>query len=278
MKEDFECSEYEPSEPGSVIKEAVVADEVEKDEVEGGIGDFGDYEDLFEEAKVSYDYVKDPLPEEELDKTNKEFWEIYKEVGDPPKMQVLQYAIPLVTRRSSEVNAAIRTMILKIKAEGFPVVRCHSDRARELTSDSLRAWLVERDILPTTGEGQAPQQNGRAEAVVKSLKGRAKQLLYASDLPRQLWPMAMTYAAFAQREMVFNRAKSLLPFGTPNTYSYEGLWGWWEARPELRWARAVMSGQLKIFLVAVLFGLMRVAMLLQFIFVHISWTQTIWLT
>ncbi|CAE7714237.1 unnamed protein product, partial [Symbiodinium necroappetens] len=187
MKEDFECSEYEPSEPGSVLKEGVVADADEKDEVEGGVGSFGDYEDLFEDVK------------EELDKTNKEFWETYKEVGDPFQMQVLQYAIPLVTRRSSEVNAAIRTMILKIKAEGFPVVRCHSDRARELTSDSLRAWLVERDILPTTGEGQAPQQNGRAEAVVKSLKGRAKQLLHATGLPRQLWPMAMTYAAFGGR-------------------------------------------------------------------------------
>ncbi|CAE7189867.1 TY5A [Symbiodinium sp. KB8] len=242
MKEDFECSEYEPSEPGSVIKEGVVADEVERDEVEGGIGDFGDYEDLFEEAKVGYDYVKDPLPEEELDKTNKEFWDVYKEVGDPPRMQVLQYAIPLVTRRSSEVNAAIRTMILKIKAEGFPVVRCHSDRARELTSDSLRAWLVERDILPTTGEGQAPQQNGRAEAVVKSLKGRAKQLLHASGLPRQLRPMAMTYAAFAQRETEFNRTKSLLPFGTPTHIRTKVYGAGGKHDLELRWAKGRYVG------------------------------------
>ncbi|CAE7467813.1 RE1 [Symbiodinium necroappetens] len=237
MKEDFECSEYEPSEPGSVLKEGVVTDEVERDEVEGGIGDFGDYEDLFEEAKVSYDYVKDPLPEEELDKTNKEFWDVYKEVGDPPQMQVLQYAIPLVTRRSSEVNAAIRTMILKIKAEGFPVVRCHSDRARELTSDSLRAWLVERDILPTTGEGQAPQQNGRAEAVVKGLKGR-----HASGLPRQLWPMAMTYAAFAQRETAFNRQKSLLPFGTPTHIRTKVYGAGGKHDLELRWAKGRYVG------------------------------------
>ncbi|OLQ10709.1 Retrovirus-related Pol polyprotein from transposon TNT 1-94 [Symbiodinium microadriaticum] len=242
MKEDFECSEYEPSEPGSVLKEGIVADAEEKDELEGGVGSFGDYEDLFEDLKVNHDYVKDPLPEEELDKTNKEFWETYKEVGDPFQMQVLQYAIPLVTRRSSEVNAAIRTMILKIKAEGFPVVRCHSDRARELTSDSLRAWLVERDILPTTGEGQAPQQNGRAEAVVKSLKGRAKQLLHATALPRQLWPMAMTYAAFAQRETTLSRAKDLLPFGTP-THIRTKVYGTGGRHDlELRWAKGRYVG------------------------------------
>ena len=118
-------------------------------------------------------------------------------------------------RRASEVNAAVRRMYLDVRADGCPVVRCHSDRARELCNATLRDWLREREVLPTTGEGQTPQRNGRAEATVKFLMSQAKMLLSTSGLPRAFWPLTMRYACWRHRETVFGRGSSIEAFGTP---------------------------------------------------------------
>ncbi|CAE7577689.1 RE1 [Symbiodinium sp. CCMP2456] len=128
----------------------------------------------------------EPFPEEDrmdLDQKNEDYCKMYKEVFD----QV-------------DVNAAMRRMYLQVRQEGHPITRVHSDRARELKSAALRQWLYEKDVWITTGESQTPQQNGRAEAMVRSVKRYAKVLLGASSLPRECWPLAMSYAAQRQRK------------------------------------------------------------------------------
>ena len=74
---------------------------------------------------------------------------------------------------------------------------------------------MQRDVLPTCGEAQVPQTNGRAEAAVKQAKKRTKTLLMSSGLPRVCWPWAMTYASFQQREFALGRANEVIPFGSP---------------------------------------------------------------
>ena len=101
---------------------------------------------------------------EELDRLNQDHNELVREVGDTPHYQELRFAVPMRSRRSSEVNSRVRLLYLQIWAEGQPVLRCHSDRALELRNRRLREWLSERGVLCTTGEAQSPQQNGRAEA------------------------------------------------------------------------------------------------------------------
>ncbi|CAE6911165.1 GIP [Symbiodinium sp. CCMP2592] len=49
--------------------------------------------------------------------------------------------------------------------------------------------------------------------VVKALKRRARTLLQSSGLPRSCWPLAMGYAAWAQREFALGRSGSVVPFG-----------------------------------------------------------------
>ena len=88
--------------------------------------------------------------------------------------QVLRFATPMVSRWTAEVHRAIQQLHFQLRAEGLPVVRVHSDRARELKTPQLCEWLAARDILQTTGEAQAPQTNGKAEQVVKQLKTRGK--------------------------------------------------------------------------------------------------------
>ena len=157
----------------------------------------------------------DPKDEEELKKSQERYDELMKGIGDTMEYQVLHYAIPLRTRLMKDVDVAVKTLYLQLRAEGLPVTRIHSDRARELRGADLRAWLVQRDVLPTCGEAQVPQTNGRAEAAVKQAKKRTKTLLMSSGLPRACWPWAMTYASFQQREFALGRANEVIPFGSP---------------------------------------------------------------
>ena len=100
-----------------------------------------------------------------------------------------------------------------LRQEGHPVVRVHSDRARELNSASLRQWLYEKDIWVIIGESHTPQQNGRAEAAVKLRKRYAKVLFDAGGLPREYWPLVMSYAAHRQRQPTLGQPYNDPPFG-----------------------------------------------------------------
>ena len=124
----------------------------------------GDQEEDFLEEQGPPEPPLDPEDQEDLDKSNKRFQDLYKEVGDAMEYQTLHFAIPIKTRLTPEVEDAVKSIYLQIRAEGLPVTRVHSDRARELRGSKLRSWLLHRDVLPTTGEAQAPQTNGRAEA------------------------------------------------------------------------------------------------------------------
>ena len=156
----------------------------------------------------------DPKDEEELKRSKERYDELMKGIGDTMEYQVLHYAVPLRTRLMKEVDVAVKALYLQLRAEGLPVTRIHSDRARELRGADLRAWLVQRDVLPTCGEAQVPQTNGRAEAAVKQAKKRTKTLLMAAGLPRTCWPWAMTYAAHQQREHALGRGGEVIPFGS----------------------------------------------------------------
>ena len=134
-------------------------------------------QDLFEKEGERREV---PLTQDEQDqdaKDNAKFAKVFKEVGDTMEYQVLDYAVPLKTRRTSEVLKAVQSLYLQLRAEGLPLMRIHSDRARELRTPQLREWLLERNVLQTTGEAQTPQSNGKAERAVKRLKTRAKTLL-----------------------------------------------------------------------------------------------------
>ena len=172
-------------------------------------------EEDFLEEQGPQDPPLEPEDQAELDASNARFQALYREIGDGVDYQTLHYAIPLKSRLMPDVEAAVKQMYLQIRSEGLPVTRVHSDRARELRGGNLRAWLLHRDILPTTGEAQAPQTNGRAEAGVKRAKTRTKTLLRAAGLDTCCWPSAMAFAAFQQRECALGRARNVIAFGSP---------------------------------------------------------------
>ncbi|CAE7553512.1 GIP [Symbiodinium sp. CCMP2592] len=89
---------------------------------------------------------------------------------------------------------AVQDLHIRIRALGLPVVRIHSDRAREFRVKQLRKWCRERDIYQTYTEGLAPAQNATAESHVKWLKSKARLHLQDAELDKELWPCAMKHA------------------------------------------------------------------------------------
>ena len=170
-------------------------------------------------AQMRRENLSELSPEEEaVDKEDNEHFEkIFKEVGDSMGYQVLHFAIPMETRRTQEVCGAVQRLYLQLRAEGLPLVRLHSDHARELRTPILRDLLRARDVLQTTGEAQSPESNRKAERIVKALKIRAKTLLRASGLPKTCWTLAMVFAVWQQRDCALGRGKQVLPFGAPQS-------------------------------------------------------------
>ncbi|CAE7212420.1 TY2B-DR3 [Symbiodinium microadriaticum] len=206
--------EYDIPESGVDLLELSGVDDLDDGH---GVGDveFGEDWDPMEEDPERRSY-KGPREDECAKKglSQEEFDRIYKEVDTNLDFDVVYVVRPLRTRTASEETAAVRELVLRLRAEGLHVGRVHSDRARELRVEPLRRWLLERGILSTYTEGQSPQSNGRAEAAVKWLKTSVKRLLEASGLGKENWAVAANYAAQDRLERTLRRSSAMLPFGT----------------------------------------------------------------
>ncbi|CAI7815351.1 unnamed protein product [Closterium sp. NIES-54] len=77
----------------------------------------------------------------------------------------------------------------------FPVLRLHSDRGGEFSSDLLRAFCHAEGILQTFTLPASPQQNGIAERRIGMVMDVARTSMIHAAAPHFLWPFAVQYAA-----------------------------------------------------------------------------------
>ena len=101
---------------------------------------------------------------------------------------------PLRSKHAKEAVPAVQAMINRLEAHGFPVHRYHAERAKELRTTALVAWLRERGIHPTWTPGDVPAGN-KAELAVQNLKGSIRKLLRVASLDVQFWPLALSHAS-----------------------------------------------------------------------------------
>ncbi|CAE7224887.1 GIP, partial [Symbiodinium sp. CCMP2456] len=181
--------------------------------------------DPFEEEDTA------PRPEdaddEEQKAMNERYKEIYRDIGDDIERQTLHFVVPMATRTSKEVRAKIQQIYWQSRQHGLPLVRIHSDRGLELKAKETRTWMADRDILATTGESQQPQQNGRAEALVRDIK-RRQLSLQPEDSEIWLWETMRTIKD--------------LPFGAPTHVKHKqfGQGGRYDLLE--RWCEGVFVG------------------------------------
>ncbi|CAI7892384.1 unnamed protein product, partial [Closterium sp. NIES-53] len=88
---------------------------------------------------------------------------------------------------------------LRSKGERFgsdlPVLRLHSDRGGEFSSDLLRAFCRAEGIRQTFTLPASPQQNGIAERRIGMVMDVARTSMIHAAAPHFLWPFAVQYAA-----------------------------------------------------------------------------------
>ncbi|CAI7739519.1 unnamed protein product, partial [Closterium sp. NIES-53] len=76
----------------------------------------------------------------------------------------------------------------------FPVLRLHSDRGGEFSSDLLAAFCAEHGIRQTFTLPASPQQNGVAERRIGLVMEVARTSMIHAAGPHFLWPFAVRYA------------------------------------------------------------------------------------
>ncbi|CAI7881215.1 unnamed protein product, partial [Closterium sp. NIES-54] len=92
----------------------------------------------------------------------------------------------------------IRAARLQLKdrfGSDFPVLRLHSDRGGEFSSDLLRAFCRAEGIRQTFTLPASPQQNGIAERRIGMVMDVARTSMIHAAAPHFLWPFAVQYAA-----------------------------------------------------------------------------------
>ncbi|CAI7749493.1 unnamed protein product [Closterium sp. NIES-54] len=77
----------------------------------------------------------------------------------------------------------------------LPVLRLHSDRGGEFSSDFLRAFCRAEGIRQTFTLPASPQQNGIAERRIGMVIDVARTSMIHAAAPHFLWPFAVQYAA-----------------------------------------------------------------------------------
>ena len=83
---------------------------------------------------------------------------------------------PLKGRAAAGLRLATMQAVARLKAHGIPVLRWHSDRAKEYTSHKLLAWLASQGIMVTMSAPRNHAANGRAEVAVREIKRRARKM------------------------------------------------------------------------------------------------------
>ena len=130
----------------------------------------------------------------ELEEDEKK-WKEFAEGRKAMKVQSLTWALPVKSRKTEEIISAAAQALSRIRALQIPVVRVHTDRAKEFTSKVFRRWLHQRELYVTYTAGDEPCGNARIERELGYLKSRVRVLLTAADLPIEYWPAALRHAA-----------------------------------------------------------------------------------
>ncbi|CAI7730515.1 unnamed protein product [Closterium sp. NIES-53] len=113
----------------------------------------------------------------------------------------MRYTTVFPLRTKGEVPDVLIPWILSARLQlrerfgmEFPVLRLHSDRVGEFSSDLLAAFCAEHGIRQTFTLPASPQQNGVAERRIGLVMEVARTSMIHAAAPHFLWPFVVRYA------------------------------------------------------------------------------------
>ena len=111
-----------------------------------------------------------------------QFWK--EKVAELQDVEVrnITFAVPMQSRHSREVARAVQEVYIRLQTLQLPVLRLHSDLARDFTGVKLRDWCTQRDILQTSAAGDESAGNGRCESELGIIQAQTRVHLRAAGL------------------------------------------------------------------------------------------------
>ena len=97
------------------------------------------------------------------------------------EVQVFRMLIPMPSKKAPVVLQTAIEMVLRLRANGYPIHQVHTDRGREFRGP-FQKWMKSRGILVTQTPGADPQANGRAERAVQCIKQHVRRVLHAAGV------------------------------------------------------------------------------------------------
>ena len=101
-----------------------------------------------------------------------------------------------------------RQQFLPVIQQHYAALPCKLPRAIRMDSDGVfvshafKQWLGENNIRPEYCQPRRHQQNGAAEASIRSINDMARCMLVASGLPGKYWGYAVQHAVFVRNRVV----------------------------------------------------------------------------
>ncbi|GAA5996232.1 hypothetical protein JCM5350_006996 [Sporobolomyces pararoseus] len=103
----------------------------------------------------------------------------------------------------TEVLDKFSKMLLKMKQNlsslenEFPTTTIlQTDNGTEYLSKDFQSFLLQNNILHQTSIPHTPQQNGKSERTVRTIKEKIRTLLFDSKLPQPYWAEALNFAVY----------------------------------------------------------------------------------
>ena len=122
-------------------------------------------------------------------------WKEFLSTKSEVESRVLTYGVPLVSRKAGQVVEAVAWIYARVRSMQIPILRIHTDRAREFASTSFGKWCLAHDLTHTMSPGDEPTQNSRVERSIGLLKNRVRTLIKASGASITWLPLALRHAA-----------------------------------------------------------------------------------
>ena len=127
------------------------------------------------------------------------------------------FAVPGKTKEC--VRSCLNDVVAELNAytggSKPPVLRIHSDQAREFLSQAVMEWLMRHNIKQTFTSTGDPSSNGVAERWIDLVKVKATVLLASRYLPTTFWCYAVPWVAYTYNQKTLGQTpkKSIPEFG-----------------------------------------------------------------
>ena len=131
------------------------------------------------------------------------------DMGEIMSLQHVSFVEMLPSRHTRDLLHGMNLIRAQARCLGLPIVRVHTDRAKEFLARDVRRWCAEHGYLQTMTAGDDHQANGRVEGEINQFKRRLRVLLQTSGVDTEFWPCV------ARHVMKERRRSQLLRLGLP---------------------------------------------------------------